>query len=90
MLLIYSEASNLEDFVGEIENNKAVVVMLEKSSPFAENEAVAKLLMLFSKLFVIIISEDSNLVNIFRREDKLLVSSADLIDAVYSRLDNQT
>lgn len=72
----------------EVENNKAAVVMLEKSSPFAENDAVAKMLMLFSKLFVIIFSENNNWVSIFRREDKLLVSSVDLIDAVYSRLDN--
>lgn len=90
LFLIYSAATTMEEFVMEIENNNAAVVMLEKSTTFADEDAVAKLLMLFSKLLVIVFSEDSNWLNIFRREDKLLVSSVDLIDAVYSRLESPT
>ncbi|MBI5352270.1 MAG: hypothetical protein HZB50_06490 [Chloroflexi bacterium] len=90
LFLIYSAATSMEEFVVEIENSDAAVVMLEKSGIFAEEDAVAKLLTVFSKLLVIVISEDNNWLNIFRREDKLLVSSVDLIDAVSSRLDNST
>ena len=90
LFLIYSAATSMDEFVAEIENNNAAVVMLEKSSIFADEDFVAKLLTLFSKLLVIVISEDSNWLNIFRREDKLLVSSVDLINVVYSRLDDPT
>jgi hypothetical protein len=88
--LIYSEAATPQDFMTEVDSSKAAVVLLEKSSPLADEEAIAKLLTLFSKLLVIVISPDSNLLNIYRREDKLLLSSVDLVDAVHSRLDNPT
>jgi hypothetical protein len=87
LFLIYSEASNLEELISEIEIYKADVFVIEKSYPFAEDNSVTRLLLLFSKLLVIIINEDSNWLSIFRREDKLLVSSSDLLDAIASRLD---
>lgn len=87
LLLVYSEASSLEELISEIETYKADVFVIEKSCPFAEDRSIARLLLLFSKLLVIIINEDSNWLSIFRREDKLLVSSTDLLDAIASRLE---
>lgn len=86
--LIYSEAASPQELMAEIDSSKAAVVLLEKTSPLADEEAIAKMLMLFSKVLVIVISTDNNWLNIFRREEKLLLSSVDLVHAVHSRLDN--
>jgi hypothetical protein len=82
---VYSAATSMDDFVEDIHRHKADVVVLENSGHFADHNSITKLLMVFSKLLVIIIREDNNWLNIFNREDKLLLSPRDLLDVIYSR-----
>lgn len=84
LVVIESNAQTLEELVTEIITHKADVILLERSSPFAGEEALTKLLMKFPKLLVIIADEDSNWLRIYRREDILMKSAADLISAIQS------
>jgi hypothetical protein len=82
--VVESEAETLVELINEIVYYEADVILLEKSSPFAGKEALTKMLSLYAKLLVIVISDDSNWLHIYRREDILLTSSTDLISVIQS------
>jgi hypothetical protein len=84
LMVFESRAQSLADLVKEINDNQADVILLEKSSPFAEERALTKLLMQYPKLLVIVVDENSNWLRTYRREDILMKSPADLISAIQS------
>ena len=84
LVVVESNASTFEELVTEINTHRADVILLEKSSSFAGEQALTKLLMLYPRLLVIIIDEESNWLHIYRREDILMTSAADLISAIQS------
>jgi DNA-binding NarL/FixJ family response regulator len=84
LVVIESNAQTLEEFIKEINDNEADVILLEKSSPFAGEAALTKLLMLYPKLLVVIVNEENNWLNIYRREDLLMTSPTDLMNVIQS------
>lgn len=84
LVVFDSQAQNFVELVKEINSNQADVILLEKSSSYAGEEALMKLLMYYPKLLVIVVDEESNWLRIFRREDILMASPADLISAIQS------
>ena len=84
LVVIESDAQTLEELIQEINGNEADVILLEKSSSFAGEAALTKLLMLYPKLLVIIVNEENNWLQIYRREDVLMTSPADLMDVIQS------
>jgi len=83
-VVVESNANNLEELIEEINTNNADVILLEKSDPFAGEDMLTKLLMLYPRLLVIIANEENNWLHIYRREDILMTSTADLITAIRS------
>lgn len=79
-----SEAGTLDELIGEIKSSRADVVVIEKSSPFAGNDALVCLLALFVKMVLIIVSEDSNRFSVIRKEEVLLATSSDLVNFISS------
>lgn len=84
LVVCESQAQTLADLVKEIKDNQADVILLEKSSPFADEVALTKLLMVNPKLLMIIINENSNWFHIYRKEDVLMTSPEDIISAIKS------
>jgi hypothetical protein len=80
--LIVSQASGMEDLLVEISLNEVSVVLLGESMPPAAKDSLAQLLMAHPKLRVIVISEDSNWLYIFQKEDFLLTGLADLLNVI--------
>jgi CO dehydrogenase nickel-insertion accessory protein CooC1 len=83
-VLIDTEAENLEELDREINQYHAKVIILENSSPFAEETSLSKLLVHSSKLLVIVIQEDNNWLHIYTKEKKLLTSTTDLLDVIHT------
>ena len=79
-----SIAQNIDEFCREIHTVKADVILLERSCPYAGKHALTKLLLLYPKLLVIIVNEESNWLQIFRRDDILMTSPADLMGVIQS------
>lgn len=79
-----SEAATLDELIGEIKSSQADVVVIEKSSPFVDDGALASLLTLFVEMVLIIVSEDSNRFSVIRKEEVSLASSSDLVDFISS------
>jgi hypothetical protein len=81
-VLIDTEAENLEELDREINQYHAKVIILENSSPFAEETSLSKLLVHSSKLLVIVIQEDNNWLDVYSKDNKLLTSTTDLLDVI--------
>jgi hypothetical protein len=84
LVAIDSEAENLEELDREINQYHAKVILLENSSPFAEETSLSNLLVHSSKLLVIVIQEDNNWLHIYTKEKKLLTSTTDLLDVIHT------
>jgi len=81
--LITSQASNLDELIGEISQNEVSVVLLgESSMPSTEKDSLTQLLMVYPKLRVIVVSEDSNWLYVFQKEDFLLTGLTDLLNVI--------
>jgi hypothetical protein len=70
------------------------VVLIDENAGCLSNDFLAQLLKENSKTRVIVMHENSNRLEIFRKEDVMLTGAKDLIDVVYSAyssslLDNQ-
>jgi len=77
-----NKAVDFGGLLDEIKDAKPDMILLEESSPFSENSLLTYLLINIPAMPVIVISEDSNLMHIVRRETKLLSSSSDLIETI--------
>ena len=84
LVAIHSEAENLEELNREINQYKAKVVLLENSNPLAGEASLAQLLPLHPKLFVIVIQVENNWLHIYCKVNKLLNSTADLLDIIHA------
>jgi DNA-binding NarL/FixJ family response regulator len=74
LMVCLSEASEVNELDAEIERLRAEVVFIGESTPMASNGNITQLLRTRPNLKVIVVSEQSNWVHIFRRDDILLGS----------------
>ena len=77
-----SRASDFMDFLNEVSDLQPDMILLDDSSPFSEDSLLTRLLINEPALPVIVISENSNVMHIVRRESVMLNSSNDLIKAI--------
>jgi DNA-binding NarL/FixJ family response regulator len=83
LTVIVSEALDMRELVAEISKIKPDAVLLSESIPSAAKDSFAQLLMAYPKLRVIVVSEDSNWIHIFRKEDVLLNRLTDLLEVIH-------
>ncbi len=81
--LITSAAKNLTELVDEISDLGANIVILAESLPLAAKDTLVSLLMSFTELRVIVVSEDTNWLHVFHKRDMLMNRQADFKDAIY-------
>lgn len=79
-----SSAKEFDELIREINTFSVDVILVEKSNPFAGEDSLTKLLMSYPKLLVVLINEEDNWLQTYRREDVLMKSAADLISAIQS------
>jgi len=82
LVVIDSKAQTYEGLIREINTYTADVILIEKNSSFAGEESLTKLLMRYPRLLLIIVSEEDNWLRVYRREDILMNSSADLMNVI--------
>lgn len=84
LIVIESKAETLEKLFQEIDQHKVRVILFDASYPLANENSFAKLLTRYPNLLVVVIQEDNNWLHIFRKENKLLTSTTDLLDVIQS------
>lgn len=80
--VVVSEANGLDEFTDDVFQIQPDAVLLGESMPMARREALSHLLMVHPRLRLIVVSEDSNWMHIFKKEDRLLTGLNDLALAI--------
>ena len=81
---IESKAQHYDELITEIKTLIADVIILDKASSFAKEDILTKLLNLYPKLLLILVDQNSNWLRVYRREDILISSSAELMEIIES------
>jgi hypothetical protein len=84
LAVIESVAQEYEELIREIDTHEADVILLDKACTFADEEALTKLLTLYPKLLMVIVDEESNWLQVYRRENILMTSTQDLLTTIAS------
>jgi len=82
--VVESNANGLDELAEEINATEANVVLLEQNDLVTEGDIFEKVLSVHPNLFVIITNQEDNWLRIYRRQDVLISSSADLINVISS------
>jgi DNA-binding NarL/FixJ family response regulator len=77
--IVVSEAGDIEDLMDDIYKTGPDVVLFSESIPFSQRESLTQLLMLRPTLRLIVASEETNLLNIFSREERAVTELNDLL-----------
>ena len=78
------EAVDLEGLMDEITQFEPEVVLMGQSMPLASVQSLAKLMIMQPGLRVIVVSEDTNWLHIYQKEDVLLTCADDFYEVVQS------
>src|SRR5512140_1041084 len=81
--LVTSTARTMAELVTEISDLKADIVILSESMPLASKDAVISLLMSFTELRLIVVSEDTNWLHVFHKKDMLLAQQSDFKNSIF-------
>jgi DNA-binding NarL/FixJ family response regulator len=77
--VVVSEAIDISELAADINKTRPDVIFLSVSLPLAQIDCLSRLIIRYPGLKVIVVSEDSNWLHIFKHEDKLLTSLDDLL-----------
>ena len=80
--IITSVAHNLEELMAEIADLMPNVIVLGESMPLAARDTLAPLLMAYTELKVIVVSEDTKWLHVFHKKDLLVTRQSDLLDII--------
>jgi chemotaxis response regulator CheB len=80
--IVTSEAKDVGGLIAEVANLKPDFVILGESMPIAAKDMLGHLLMSYSELRVIVVSEDTNWIHVFQKRDVLMTRWADLLDVL--------
>ena len=84
IIAVKSTASDLQGLVDEVCNLKSPVVILEDAVAMTEKNSLAQLLLSNPELKIIVVLRDSNAIHVFRKDEIMIQSSSDFIEAIQS------
>ncbi len=79
-----SQAKDVGELITEVAELKADFVIMEESTPMATEEILGRLLMSYSELHVIVVSEETNWLHVFHKRDLLMKRQADFLSVLQS------
>jgi len=82
LVVFESTAKEFDELKWEINSYSADVILVEKNNPFAGEDTLTKLLTLYPKLLIVIVNEEDNWLQIYRRENLLMTSPQDLLEVL--------
>jgi DNA-binding NarL/FixJ family response regulator len=82
--VITSSAIDVQGLASDIANHKPDVILLEESMTLANKDALTHLLMVYPNLRVIVASDDSNWLHIYRKKDMLMTRPGDLLNIIFT------
>lgn len=80
--IVVSEAIDIPELAMDVSKINPSVILFSESHPVAAKETLAQLLFSHPKLRVVVVSENSNWLHVFDKEDRLMTSLDDLIAVI--------
>jgi DNA-binding NarL/FixJ family response regulator len=84
LLVCFSQAGDVWSLIAEISKINPDIVLFGESMPLSANESLSQIVSVYPALRLIVVSEQSNWLHIFQREDKLLTSLPDFLEFIHS------
>jgi chemotaxis response regulator CheB len=84
LFVMAGEAVDVESLMDEITHFAPEVVLMGQSIPLASTQSLSRVMALRPGLRVILVSEDTNWLHIYHKEDVLLTCADDFYQAVQS------
>ena len=82
--VLNSTAIDLQHLIADIGNLDPDVVLIEESMTIENSEMLPRLLMVFPNKRLIVVSNDSNWLHIYRKNDMLMTRPSDLLSSITS------
>jgi hypothetical protein len=80
LVLLDSHARDEQELLAEISRLGTEFIFMAESAPLASKEALISILVTHPSLCVVVVSENSNWLQVFRKSDVLLTQSKDLLN----------
>ncbi len=80
--VINSHADDLPGLLSEVDELKPDVVLLGESLPLAAKDILGHLLMNSPEMRVIVVSEDTNWLHVFDKQEMLMTRQSDLLELI--------
>ena len=80
--LVHTSAQNAEDLSNEIFRLKPDVILLAENSQLVNSESLSGILFAHPKLRIVVVSENSNWLQIFYKKEVLLTQFSDLLAVI--------
>jgi chemotaxis response regulator CheB len=84
MTVVTRGMNTVEELIDEIARHSPDVVVLEEGTLLSSAETLVSLLMLYPGLRVIVLSEQSNWLHIYSKEEVLMTQATDLVNLIQS------
>ena len=82
--VVVSESPDLSELTEDISKLRPDVIFISSSNPLADRYFLSQLLIRYPGLKVVVVSDQSNWLHIFKHEDKLLTSLDELLPIINS------
>jgi DNA-binding NarL/FixJ family response regulator len=82
--VVTSAANDVQGLIVDISNLEPDVILLEESMALASKETITHLLMVYPNMRLIVVSDDSNWLHIYRKKDMLMTRPGDLLSIITS------
>lgn len=82
LTVMAGEAVDVENLLSEIIHFEPAVVLMGQSNPLASPQSLSRIMALRPRLRVILVSEETNWLHIYHKEDVLLTCADDFYQAV--------
>jgi hypothetical protein len=83
--LILCKVASLPELITEIDRNNIEMILIRDTNPLAEEKPLVHLMSIYPRLRVVVASELSNLMRVYKKDEIQLTSFNDLVHLVKSR-----
>jgi hypothetical protein len=80
--LILCKVASLPELISEIDRNKAEMVLFRETNPLAEEKSLVHLMSIYPRLRIVVASELSNWLSVFKKDEIQITSFSDLVHLI--------
>lgn len=80
--LTLCKVASMPELISEIDRNKAEMVLFRETNPLAEEKSLVHLMSIYPRLRIVVASELSNWLSVFKKDEIQITSFSDLVHLI--------